>query len=77
MFSTTTINGITFLYQGLTLITHHPLWQARDHFGEVFSIVKISERRYDIYNYYDRFEDEVTTLEEAATWLIENVNEPW
>ena len=77
MFSITTINGITFLYQGLTLVTHRPLWQARDPFGEVFSIVKISERRYDIYNYYDRFEDEVTTLEEAAAWLIENVNEPW
>lgn len=77
MFSITTINGITFLYQGLTLITHRPLWQARNPFGEIFSIVKISDRRYDIYDYSDHFRDEVTTLEEAATWLVESVNEPW
>ena len=77
MFSITTINGITFLYQGLTLITHRPLWQARDPFGEIFSITKVSEGRYDIYNYDDEFEDEVTTMAEAAMWLIENANEPW
>lgn len=77
MFSITTINGITFIYQGLTLITHRQFWRARDPFGEMFSIVKISERRYDIYNYNDHFADEVTTLEEAAMWLIENANEPW
>jgi hypothetical protein len=77
MFSITTINGITFIYQGLTLVTHRPLWQARNSVGEVFSIVKISERRYDIYNSNDHFEDEVTTMEEAATWLIENFDEPW
>lgn len=77
MFSITTINGVTFLYQGLTLITHRPFWQARNPFGEIFSIIKISDRRYDIYNYSDHFEDEVTTLEEAATWLTENANEPW
>lgn len=77
MFNITTINGINFLYQGLTLVTHRPLWQARNPFGEIFSIVKISERRYDIYSFGDEYEDEVTTLEEAANWLIENADEPW
>lgn len=77
MFSTITINGITFLYQGLTLVTHHPFWQARNPFGEIFSIVKISNRRYDIYNYYDQFENKLHTLEDVATWLIENTYEPW
>lgn len=77
MFSITTINGITFLYQDLALITHRPLWQARNPVGEVFSIIKVSERRYDIYNYHDDFEDEVTTMEEAAMWLNENFDEPW
>lgn len=77
MFSIETINGITFIYQGLTLITRRPLWQARDPFGEIFSIVKVSDRRYDLFDDHDEFADEVTTLEEAATWLIENANEPW
>ena len=77
MFTIDTINGITFIYQGLTLVTHRPVWQARNPFGEIFSIVKISDRRYDIYNEHDDFEDEVTTLAEAAAWLTENVDEPW
>lgn len=77
MFTIETINGITFIYQGLTLVTHRPLWQARNPFGEIFSIIKISDRRYDIYNGHNDFEDEVTTLAEAATWLIKNIDEPW
>lgn len=77
MYSIDTINGITFIYQGLTLVTHRPLWTARNPFGEIFSIIKISDRRYDIYNDHDDFEDEASTLAEVAAWLIENVDEPW